>query len=118
MTDTVVIQGVADTVVVVETLPPQIIEVVNPAAQIVELVSQGPQGPQGPQGLQGPAGSTGPTGPTGQTGPTGPQGEPGESSLGGYAVSFSSLGVGDLIEFAGNGWVNVQKSAVADGGNF
>lgn len=51
-------------VVVQETAPPQVIQV----------VAQGPQGVQGPTGATGATGPQGPTGATGATGPTGPTG--------------------------------------------
>lgn len=61
---------------------------------------KGDKGDQGEQGLQG------------EQGPEGP------NLIGGYPITLTSLGSGDLLAFAQNKWVNTPQSTVTDGGNF
>ena len=80
MTD-VVVTEISETVVSVQELAPDILEVVAAGPL-------GPQGPTGPTGAIGPTGPTGATGPTGSTGaastvpgPTGPTGPTGAQGI-------------------------------------
>ncbi len=80
MTD-VVVTEISETVVSVQELAPDIVEVVAAGPL-------GPQGPTGPTGAIGPTGPTGATGPTGSTGaastvpgPTGPTGPTGAQGI-------------------------------------
>lgn len=75
--------------VVVTEVSESVVSVQEVAPDILEVVAAGPLGPQGPTGPTGPTGSTGPTGPSvtgptgaastvaGPTGPTGPTGAQG-----------------------------------------
>ncbi len=70
--------------------------------------ASGPAGAQGPAGVAGPGGPAGPQGIAGVAGPagaTGPQGQ-GLNPVGTYS-SVTSYGVGDVVGYAGSGYVSL-----------
>lgn len=50
----------------------------------------------------------------------GPAGPPGDAIIGGYTVTVSSLGNGDVLSFDGvnSYWKNTKSTELTDGGNF
>jgi hypothetical protein len=87
--------------IVLDGNPQTAVIVQDAAAQIVNIVGQGPQGPQGP------AGAPGPQGPAGDT-----------NALGGVPVQFSGLAADDLLAYSGSAWINRPQTQITDAGNF